>query len=113
MRWVPSGARLFFAHVGEPEGIELAFASASKASFSPSSLRKHHRDGPCILWLDEGRSPEKDTGLSGRVLGSGKEVNVAGLALQLKLNTLVNARQRLGNDAKGTKGLVGFWVPIC
>ena len=55
------------------------------------------------MWLDNDRGPEKDPGLSGRVLGSRKEVNVADLALQSKRNTLVNGRQRLGNDRKRTK----------
>ena len=108
MRWAPSGARLFRAHfrahVGEPESIELTFASASKTSFSASSLRKHHTGGPYILWLDKGRSPGKDAGLSGRVLGSGKEVNVASLALHLQPSILVNGRQHLRNDTKRNKG---------
>jgi hypothetical protein len=52
-----------------------------------------------------------DPGLSGRVLGSCKEVNVADLALQWKRNTLVNGRQRLGNDTKNRGGVCGGHAP--
>ena len=65
---------LFRAHLREPEGIEPTFASAFKTSLSASSLRKHYTSNPYILWLDKGRSPFRDSGLSGRVLGSCKEV---------------------------------------
>ena len=56
------------------------------------------------MWLDEGQCPFRDTGPNGRVLGSGKEVNVANLALHSMLSTMVNGERRLAIDSKRTNG---------